>query len=114
MYTLYIHVHSMRCVMSVRGAPKRVPEKKGQKEEWKKGEREGGGEEKSCKCFFQPFPSYATGILFFFLPKLFYYDVSWNLTIIVKICNNNINIWNQRANLSGLKYILRGSRIFQI
>ena len=31
--------------------PQEGPRKKGQKE-GKKGEREGGGEEKSCKCFF--------------------------------------------------------------
>ena len=61
--------------------PKRVPEKMDNKKKEQK-EREGGGE-KLQMVFFQPFSSYATGIFFFFLPKLFYYDVSWNLTIIV-------------------------------
>ena len=31
---------------------------------------------KVANVFFQPFSSYATGIFFFSLPKLFYYDVS--------------------------------------
>ena len=54
-----------------RGSPKkRDTKKKGKKE------RERGGRRKVANVFFQPFSSYATGIFFFFLPKLFYYDVS--------------------------------------
>ena len=64
-------------------SPQEGPRKKRDKKKEKKEREGGGGGEKLQMFFFQPFSSYATGIFFFFLPKLFYYDVSWNLTIIV-------------------------------
>ena len=57
--------------------PPRGSPKKGTTRRRIQGERERGrARRKVANVFFQPFSSYATGIFFFFLPKLFYYDVS--------------------------------------